>query len=96
MLQLNHKMTAKEALSFGFVASVYKNEKEVWQKLNQITELPLGSILTNKMLMRKFTLNELEKANLNEAEQLVERMQSEEAFMAMVNFQSSRAKKNKL
>jgi Delta3-Delta2-enoyl-CoA isomerase len=95
MLNLNHKMTAIEAQSIGFVAKVYQNTQEVLQKLNQIENLPMGSILANKMLMRKFTIDELRKANLAEIDQLVDRMGSEEALMAMVNFQSNR-KKSKL
>jgi Delta3-Delta2-enoyl-CoA isomerase len=96
MLSLNHKLTASEALNFGFVAKVYENINEVWEKLSQIEKLPMGSIITNKKLMRKFTIEELKKANLAEIEQLVLRMQSEEALEAMLNFQASKAKKSKL
>lgn len=92
MLMLNHKMGAREALSFGLVAHIYQNEKEVWDKLEQIKELPLGSIIANKKLTRKFTVTELENANLSEFDELEKRMVTEEAFMAMINFQQRRNK----
>lgn len=89
-------MTAKEALAFGFVAHVYQNEQEVWDKLKQIEKLPLGSIMANKRLTRKFTIEELESSNLSEFAELEKRMVTEEAFMAMLNFQESRKNKSKL
>lgn len=96
MLMLNHQMSAKEAYEFGFVAKVYKDEKEIWDKLKQIEELPIGSIIANKKLTRKFTIEELEKANLSECDQLGERFGSEEALMAMIRFQQSRKPKSNL
>lgn len=96
MLMLNHKMSAREALSFGFVAQVYQNEQEVWEKLKQIEKLPLGSIIANKKLTRKFTIHELENANLSEFEELEKRMTTEEAMMAMISFQQSRKNQSKL
>lgn len=96
MLMLNHKMTAKEAYEFGYVAKVYKDVKEIWEKLKQIGELPVGSLLANKKLTRKFTIEELEMANLAECELLGERFESEEALMAMLSFQQSRKPKANL
>lgn len=96
MLNLNHKMSAKEALAFGFVSHVYKNEQEIWDKLKQIEELPLGSILANKNLTRKFTISELENANKSEIEFLTERMLSGDALAAMLKFQETRQSKSKL
>lgn len=87
-------MSAQEAHQFGFVSHVYEKEQEVWDRLEQISKLPLGSFIANKSLLRKFTIEELEAANQSEINLLVERMGSEEAFNAMVNFQLSR--KNKL
>lgn len=96
MLMLNHKMSAQEAFAFGFVACVYKNEREIWAKLNQISHLPIGSIKANKRLIRKFTIDELEQANLNENDELNERFSSEEAFQALLRFQEARRNKSKL
>ena len=96
MLMLNHKMDAREALAFGFISGIYKDEREVWDKLEQIKRLPIASIITNKNLMRRFSIDELELANLNEVKGLEERMQSPEALEAMVNFQMSRKNKSKL
>lgn len=96
MLMLNHKMSAREAYEFGFAAQVYKDPEEIWSKLRQISKLPIGSIMANKRLTRKFTVEELEAANLSECEELGKRMESEEAFMAMLNFQESRKNRSKL
>lgn len=96
MLMLNHKMSANEAYQFGFVAEVYKDVEEVHEKLKQIGHLPVGSIKANKRLMRKFTIAELEAANLSEAEELGERFKSEEAFNAIIRFQQSKKNKSKL
>lgn len=89
-------MTANEALQFGFVAHVYKDVQEVWSRLNQIEDLPIGSILANKKLTRKFVVQELEEANLSECEGLSERFGSDEALMAMIKFQERRSNKSKL
>lgn len=96
MLMLNHKMTASEAYQFGFVAEVYKDVQTIHEKLKQVGQLPLGSIMANKRLTRKFTIKELEAANLSEADELAGRFQSEEALMAMIRFQESKANKSKL
>ena len=96
MLTLNHTMTADEAYNFGFVAKVYQDKKEIWDLLKEIAQLPIGSIMANKKLMRRFTIKELEEANKNEAEELSRRFETEEALEAMIRFQQSRKPKNKL
>lgn len=96
MLMLNHKMSVHEALQFGFISSIYKNIQEVWEKLEQIQNLPLGSIIKSKMLTRKFTVHELEAANNTEIEHLEERMLSEEALNALLRYRGSRPKQSKL
>lgn len=93
MLSLNHKLTAQEALQFGFVAALYENEREVWNRLEQVGKLPLASIVANKSLLRRFTMAELTAANKNEINCLIERITSEEAFEAMMNFQMARKSK---
>lgn len=94
MLMLNHKLTAQEAVKYNFVAEIYNNEQEVWEKLKQIDQLSLGSIKANKKLLRKFTINELEEANKLEIEELARRANSEEALLAIMRF--SQVKKSKL
>ncbi|CAO1410300.1 unnamed protein product [Diamesa tonsa] len=93
MLLLNHKMSAMEALQFNFVSKVYKNEQEVWEKLEQLTQLPIGSIIASKKLICKFTLKDLRAANDYECASLLERFETEEAMMAMINFSSMRKSK---
>lgn len=94
MLMLNHKLSAQEAREFGLVAFVYKDVQEVWKKLEQIGDLPIGSIIANKKLTRKFTIKELEEANRAECVELGKRFESPEAFEAMVRFQQSRKNKS--
>lgn len=96
MLSLNHKMFAEEAHKFGYVAKVYRDPQEIWDILKQITELPIGSIIGNKKLMRRFTIKELEQACLYEAEELSKRLESEEALEAVIRFRESRKPKSKL
>lgn len=90
MLMLNHKMTARESERYGFVAHVYKDIQEIWDKLKQIKDLPIGSIMASKSLTRKFTVKELEAASAAEAEELGRRFETEEAFNALMSFQDSR------
>jgi Delta3-Delta2-enoyl-CoA isomerase len=97
MLMLNHRMTAREAERYGFVAHVYKDVREVWERLKQIKNLPIGSIMANKNLTRKFTIQELEAASMAEAEELGRRFESEEFFAALMSFQEAKKKaKSKL
>lgn len=96
MLMLNHRMPAREAERYGFVALVYTDVQEVWDRLKQIKDLPIGSIIANKSLTRKFTIKELEAASAAEAEELGRRFESEEAFTALMSFQQAKKTKSKL
>lgn len=86
-------MSAQEALRFNLVAHVYKNESEIWDRLAQIDELPLGSIMANKRLVRGAQVKLLEKANDDELKELAKRFETEEAFEAMIKFQQRRRSK---
>jgi len=92
MLTLNHKMSAKEAHEFKFVSEVYSDEKVIWEKLKSIEMLPLGTIIANKKLMRRFTTQQLLEANRSEIAELALRFESEEALTALLNFQASKQK----
>lgn len=89
---LNHKMTAQEAYKFGFVSHIYKNESEVWDKLKQIQQLPIGSIIANKKLIRDPLKETLKKVLRDESAALLKRYESEEAVQAIINFQMSKQK----
>ena len=92
LLMLNHKLTAREAYEFQFVAHVYKNESEIWSKLKQIDKLPIGSIISNKKLIRGPMIEKLIKVNDGELKELEKRLESEEAIQAVINFQSAKRK----
>lgn len=87
-------MNSQEAYQFGFVAKVYKNDAEIWEKLKEIDELPLGSIMANKKLIRGPMTKKLDEVNNEELSELEKRFETEEAMEAMVKFQMR--KKSKL
>ncbi|KPI97350.1 Enoyl-CoA delta isomerase 2, mitochondrial [Papilio xuthus] len=66
MLLFNHKMTAKEALEYGFINRMYKPEEletKAWDKINEISKLPADSILATKNLLRRVYYDDLLKTN---------------------------------
>lgn len=93
LLSLNHRLTAEEAYQFGLVAKVYKNESEIWEKLRQIDDLPLGSIMANKRLVRAGRAKMLEEIHNEEVNELTKRFETEEAIEAMIKFQMKRKSK---
>jgi peroxisomal 3,2-trans-enoyl-CoA isomerase len=93
MLLLNHKLSAQEAHQIGFVAHVYRNESEVWDKLKQIDKLPMGSIVAGKKLIRAPIIDNMLKANNAEIAALKKLFESEEALEAIINFQMRRKSK---
>lgn len=73
MLICNHKMSAKEALQCGFINDIYKPEElqsKVWNKILEVSKLPIHSTSTTKKLMRNIVKNDLLKANEQEMEEL--------------------------
>lgn len=95
MLLLNHKMSAQEALQFNVVAELYKQEEfesKLWPRILKYGELPAGSVKATKQLMKRFELEELERANRNELEALAERWTTEEAIQAVMNFMTRKSK----
>lgn len=96
VLQLNHRLTAQEALDFKFVAFVYKDVQDIWKKLNQISELPLGSIIANKKLTRKFEIENLIEINDCEMEEMGQIFNSDHAKQARQKFLQMRRNKSKL
>lgn len=95
MLLLNHRMRAQEALQFQVVAELYKREDfetKLWPRILKYGELPKGSIKATKQLMRRFEIEDLEKANQRELEALALRWQTEEAIQAVMNFMTRKSK----
>lgn len=95
MLLLNYRMSAQEALQFNVVAELYKQEEfesKLWPKILKYGELPVGSIKATKQLMRRFELDELERANKSEVETLAKRWTTDEAMQAVMNFMTRKSK----
>lgn len=89
-------MSAQEAYHFGLVSKVYKNEAEIWEKLKEIDELPIGSLIANKKLIRRPKIKMLMKICNEEMDENDRRRNTEEAIMAVLKFQQKRGKKAKL
>lgn len=75
MLLFNHKMSAKEALDWGFVNYLYKPEEiqsKVWDKIKEVSKLPTNSVSLSKKLLRGALQDELLSANKAEIHSLTE------------------------
>ncbi|KAJ1529824.1 hypothetical protein ONE63_006565 [Megalurothrips usitatus] len=96
ILHFGKKLSANEALEWGFVTELYTagEENKIWSKINSIAQLPSKSLIFSKRLLRSQERASLYAANHKECEQLVERWQSEDCMSAVVKFFS--AKKSKL
>lgn len=95
MLLLNYRMSAPEALQFNVVAELFKQEdfeKKLWPRILKYGELPIGSVMATKQLMKRFEIDELEKANRNEVDTLAKRWHTEEAMQAVMNFMTRKSK----
>lgn len=94
MLLLSHKMSAQEAEKYNFVSRLYRNEDlpMIWKQIREWTELPVGSLMTTKRLMRVHERTQLKQANASELVELKERFMSEEAMNAIINFSSRKSK----
>lgn len=66
-------MPASEALQYGFVNYVYKPDevqREVWDRIEEVSKLPAHCVQTTKTLMRSAIQDELLKVNEKEIEAL--------------------------
>lgn len=73
MLIMNHKMSANEALQYGFVNYVYKPDEvqsKVWDKIKEVSNLPPHCVQVTKNLIRITMQDELLRANEQEIEAL--------------------------
>lgn len=95
MLLYNHKMSAKEALECGFVNYLYKPEElqsKVWDKIEEVSQLPQRSITASKNLLRRTFQNDLKIANELELEAL-HRVWASEAYQTSVSNFSKKSSK---
>ncbi|KAI4504660.1 hypothetical protein M0802_000210 [Mischocyttarus mexicanus] len=93
MLYFSHKIDVKEAKKCGLVGNIYKNEEEVWQKLNELSKLSTKSIISTKRLVQKWNKETLLKVNKEEVEELIKIIESGETVHRILNFLKN---KNKL
>lgn len=95
VLHLNYKLTAQEAKEYNFISRIYKkcDEQKLFDEIQSYSALPMTSIKANKKLMMKFSIEELEKANILENDTLQDLYMSPEALDAMINFASKRKSK---
>lgn len=95
VLHFGKKLTANEALEWGFVSELYGPEEgsAVWDKIYCIAQLPTKSLIYSKRLLRSQDHAALTVANQKECEQLMERWQSEDCMNAVVKFFSQKRSK---
>lgn len=73
MLLFNHKMTAQEALEYGFVNYLYKPEElqsKVWNKIVEVSQFPQESVAITRSLMKRNLTDDLLKTNEMEIQEL--------------------------
>lgn len=97
MLLLGEKLMAEEAARYNFVSRVFCDQKElhqvVWPLIDKYSELPIGSLMTTKKLMRDFNIKELREASRREMAALKERYFTEECLEASLKFSMGRKSK---
>lgn len=95
MLLLNHKLSAREALQFGFLSELWSGnelETKIWPRIEEFSKLPKDSVRISKNLMKRFDTVALVAANENELVALKERSTSTEAMDAIISFMNRKAK----
>lgn len=94
MLMFGRKLTAEEAVRQGLVARVYPHDSlnQAWDQVYQWAKLPPGAMAAAKALIRAPVRKQLHKANDTECNVLTERLQSDEAIEAIINFLSRKSK----
>lgn len=98
LLLLSRPLSAREAFARGFVSEVFGADElltKLWPRLEKLPELAQQSLRGTKRLMRQWNETELLGAVEQEMAVLRERMQSEEAMAAVMQFMS-RSRKAKL
>lgn len=95
MLLLNYKLSAAEALHFGFVSKLYtKSELDtvLWPEIRNYSNLPKESVCVTKKLVSQFERDHLEKVCDRELEELYKRFESDEFMEAIAKFVQRKSK----
>lgn len=94
MLMFGRKLSADEAQCQGLVARVYPHDSldRAWAQVYQWAKLPPGAMAAAKTLIRAPVKQQLHKANQTECNVLTERLQTDEAIEAIINFLSRKSK----
>ncbi|KAI6231673.1 CRE-ECH-4 protein [Aphelenchoides besseyi] len=93
MLLFGRKITAQEALDWGFVSRVFPQStfvSETAELIKQFAELPTESLRFNKKMIRDFSRDELHRVNELECKKLAERWQGKDCAEAIMKFMKSR------
>ncbi|CAF4658857.1 unnamed protein product, partial [Rotaria sp. Silwood2] len=95
ILLFDRKLTAEEAQQRGLVTKIIDDklfEEEKNKICQYILSLPKGSLLTSKLLMQKWSKENLHRVNNYEVETLKQRWLTEEFVQAMMEFMRGRKK----
>jgi len=94
MLMFGRKLTAEEAAQQGLITRVYPHDSldQAWAQVYQWAKLPPGAMAAAKALIRAPIRKQLHNANETECKVLTERLQTDEAVEAIINFLSRKSK----
>lgn len=99
MLLFNHKMSAKQALDYGFVNYLYKPNElptKVWNKIVEVSQLPKTSLASSKQLVRSHIKDDLIEVNKKEIAALQKVWTSEEYLIKLTEFIHNRHNNHKI
>lgn len=95
MLLYNHRLSAAEALQYGFVSELFavgELNTKLWPRIQDMANLAQGSVLATKQLVCQHREQELLGACEQELHVLHQRMLGEESYNAMLKFMSRKSK----
>ncbi|CAG7652835.1 unnamed protein product [Allacma fusca] len=96
MLYFSERMSSQEALSVGLVTEIFPDDlfwSKAWEKVKEWVELPVNSLIASKDLVRSQELAILHKANDEECDKLLSRIQSEDCVEAALKFFTNKKSK---
>lgn len=94
MILFGKKINAVEACQLGLVTEVFPDAclDQVWSRIYQWAQLPPKTLISAKGMLRALKKDFLHEVNDKECNNLVERLQCDEFFTAMMTFFSRKSK----
>jgi peroxisomal 3,2-trans-enoyl-CoA isomerase len=95
MICFNRKISARVAEEIGLVTRVFPRstfDNEIGLLLRSYSQLPMGSLMAAKKLVRESESEDLHRTNKSEVAELRSRWRSEECMQAVLSFFQNKAK----